>query len=195
MSDEDDTLRQTKRRIQTSDDRALQHRPAKSSPGIPMPEIDDPADTTSPFDLFKPERMERHRRRGDSVVALAQRLREERPDPYDLLAQLAFEHIDAKEKDRSANSELEKQFKAFLAQQPGGVEFENIKRTIGLWKWVGGAILTFALGSAGLGVAALWSRAVYEGETRAVIERLKSDVQQLLSGGYAPRNQPKDPQP
>lgn len=166
-----------------------------------MPEIEegDPSEMTSPRELFEPERMERHQRRGDSAMSLAAKLRAERPDAYDLIAAMAFEFTSAKEQDRSANQELDKQFKSFLSQQPGGKEFEDLKRTVGLWKWIGTAFVIPALGSLVLALGALRSQAIHEGELNADIARLKSDVQQLLqqffSGGPPPRHQPQGPTP
>lgn len=147
MSDDDNTPTERpfrKPRIQTSDDRgaaALQRRsmaPTTPAETVPMPIIDeDPADMTGPFDLFEPARIERRKRPGDSVVELAAKLRRDRPDPYDLLAQLAFEHVDSKEaarKERRANEsqskELDAQFKAFLAQQPGGKRFDELAAAV-----------------------------------------------------------------
>lgn len=193
--DETPTERKRKPRVQTSDDRALQHRHT-SAVGIPVPSIeDDPADMTSPRDLFDPVRMDRHRRRGDSAMALAAKLRDERPDPYDLIAAMAFEFTDAKEQDRSANKELDIQFKAFLEQQPCGKEFDDLKRTVGLWRWIGSAVLVAALGSLGLGLSALWARAEHEGEIRVKIDRLQQDVQQLLRDERSSRHQTKDTAP
>lgn len=125
------------RRIQTSDDRDLAARRSRTNPhGVPAhvpppaepPEPED-MDTTSPVDLFAPQRAEQ-RRRGDSVSQLAAQLRLAQPDPYDLIAALGFELTDAKRQDRSANKELERQLKTFLAQQPGGQRFEELAKSV-----------------------------------------------------------------
>lgn len=190
MSNSDDTPteRKLKPRIQSSDARALQHRHT-SAVGIPVPAIeDDPENMTGPFDLFDMALAERRRRPGDSVAELAAKLRRERPDPYDLLAMFAFEHVDATKRDRSANQELDKQFRSFMTQQPGGKEFEDVKRTVKFWKWLGALLLVPTLGALGLAFSALIAQARHEGELNSDITRLKSDMQQLLSDERSSRH-------
>lgn len=183
MNDDDDTP-PLRRRFQTSNDRdAAARRSQPRMDGVPTQH--DPEDTTNPYDLFEPTRP-RRRRVSDSVLELATKLRRDAPDPYDLIAAMAFELTHAKEQDRSANQALEEQLSGFLKQQPGGKEFDDLKRKMGIAQWLGGLVLAAAIGSLGLGVSALRSQAIHEGELNVTIERLKQDVQQLLSRKETP---------
>lgn len=97
MSSRDDTptWRKQKPRVQTSDDRALQHRQQKSSPGIPMP-IDESPDLTAPFDMFE-------REPDAEARAIVQRSRRNSGDPatVDDIAKVLV----ALYKERSANAQ------------------------------------------------------------------------------------------
>ena len=102
-------------RAMTSDDRALAHRVRTNPLGVPIPEtVVDQSNDTNPFDIFDPARPRRRNRPSDSVVALANQLREDRRDPYELIAEAAFEVVDMKrehrkelEQERSANAQRE----------------------------------------------------------------------------------------
>lgn len=94
-SDDTPTWRKNKPRMQTSDDRALQHRPQKSSPGIPMP-VEEPPDLTAPFDMFE-------REPDDEARAIVQRSRRNSGDPAtvdDIAKVLVVLH-----RERSANAQ------------------------------------------------------------------------------------------
>lgn len=132
MGRNDDTPTFTRKaaRVQTSDDRALASasRRAPAPPaGVPVMS-DGPDETTNPFDLFEPQRLARHHhRRGDSAVELAAKLRAERPDPYDLIATMAYELTASKQE---ARSELDAKLVAFLDVQPGGPRFDALAAAV-----------------------------------------------------------------
>lgn len=73
-NDDTPTWRKKKVRMQTSDDRALQHRHT-SAAGIPVPTLErDPADLTNPYDLLE-------RDPDQEVEAVVQRSRRNSEDP------------------------------------------------------------------------------------------------------------------
>jgi hypothetical protein len=119
--------------IKSSEDRDLAaRRNGNHRPSLHLAVADYADDeVTSPIDLFAPARRERRRTPGQiSEIELAGRLRAADGDAYEAIAVLAVELSAAKVKERSANRELESQFKKFLDQQPGGPKFESVIRDV-----------------------------------------------------------------
>lgn len=173
--------------VMSDEDRALQSRRNRAPHAAP-PQYNDEDGQTGPFDLFAPERRTR-RRRGDSAVELAAKLRRDAPDPYDLIAALAFELTDAKEDDRTGRKELEKRLSAFLDVQPGGAKFDEIAAAItelrnqsaelapvrrGL-RWLQASVVVVVVGIGGW----LYARGGEERETRLRIQALEKQVEAL----------------
>lgn len=196
-SDDTPTWRKNKPRIQTSDERALQHRQQQaSSPGIPMP-ADDRVDTTNPWDVLDREDLT------DDEMEVVRRSRRESSDPA-TVADVVKVLTRTMRKALDERSEQKKQLDEaaeLLDRPPRGVVSKLEKRVdslsfkMSVGQALGGVVLAAALGSLGLAYSALRSQAVREGELNADITRLKSDVQLLLRGGLPSRHQTKDNEP
>lgn len=183
MNDDDKTPPWTpKAKMQSSDGRALasrKHRaPADGVPIVPAPE-----DTTTPFDLFAPERRTR-RRQAESVAQLADRLREAKPDPYDLIAALGFEVTDSKRETKSQSKELERQLGEFLAIQPGGKRFD---RLVSFMRWLAGGVFFAALAIG----AWLFARGGLEMKTDMRLQALEKAVDRLVDKADKADHQPR----
>lgn len=204
MNDEDETPR-LRRRIQSGEDRDLARRKQlRSNPlGVPVtkPEPDgypDEIEHTKPWDFLdrdelsadELEVLENSRRKGDDPVIFR--------DIVKIMARAMRKELDERSEERRQLGSV----REILGRPTGAVvttlqtDIADLKRDSRLLKWVAGGVLTLALGSAGMGFGALWSRAAHEGAAAADMQRLKDDVQKLLSGEYAPRNHnTKEPQP
>lgn len=161
---------------------------------VPSEFTDD--EGTNPLDLFAPGR---HERRGSpgrvSEHDLAERLRTADGDAYEAIATLAVELSAAKQRERSANKDLDKQFRAFLAQQPGGARFDELAAKVAGHDQVITPTRAIARWAAGIAFAALlavgaflYHRGADEQSVRDQLQQLARDLSRLESSqqGHTP---------
>lgn len=166
-------------------DRALaserQRRDTRTHPrGIPIMATDQDEDT-SPKDLLS-------RGATEEDLELARLLGRDLSDPFTILDFAKFSRGDKRRRDeyRSGQEEQNRLLLELLNRPPNEAtaalqgEVKDLQRASRTAKWIGGLILTAALGSMTVGLGALWSRAEHDGALNEKIQRLEQDVQQLL---------------
>lgn len=156
------------------------------------PPIDEERDTdeiTSPIDLLLNEDIQQD---SDPV----ERLRRDSRDPYSLIYNLAEALTEEKKRERSSDKARADQLMQILDRAPNRAALElqddvaqlkatEAKRAKGR-RWllgVTGTVLVAALGALLTGIGLMISKAEHEGENRAEMQRLKQDVQLLLTKG------------
>lgn len=146
----------------------------------------DRDEITEPIDLLLDSELE------PDDASIVERLRRDSQDPYEMILKLAKSQRKQKVKEQSGLTQLESAVVQAIQYQEramrdvlarvGGLEVK-VAESQRPWKWlraIAGALLIPALGAIITGMGLMLSRSEHEGESTIRMQRMESDVQELL---------------